>query len=143
MKKSARQSRMWIARVSLIAALLALVFAGVPAAAQNVNATINGIITDPSGAGIAGARVTARDLDRGTVFPTVTANDGAYSLPRLPIGRYQVRVESSGFQSAVQSNIVLVLNQVAKVDLQLQVGSTSSTVEVTSAAPVLQTENTE
>lgn len=124
-------------------ALLALVFAVRPAQAQNVNAAINGVVTDPSGAPVSGAKVVAKDLDRGTVFPTTTGADGAYDLPRLPVGRYEVRVENPGFQAAVQSNITLVLNQVAKMDFQLQVGSTSSTIEVTAAAPVLQTETTE
>ncbi len=123
-------------------ALLAF-FVTATLSAQEVTAAINGVVTDPSGAAIAGARVTAKDLDRGTIFPTTTGNDGAYSLPRVPIGRYEVRVENSGFQSAVQSNIVLVLNQVAKADFQLQVGSTSSTVEVTTATPLLQTEQTQ
>ncbi len=123
--------------------VVAFVFAVRPASAQNVNAAINGVVTDTSGAAVSGAKVTAKDLDRGTVFPTTTAGDGAYDLPRLPVGRYEVRVENPGFQSAVQSNVTLVLNQVAKLDFQLQVGNTTSTIEVTSAAPVLQTESTE
>ncbi|MBV9295000.1 MAG: carboxypeptidase regulatory-like domain-containing protein, partial [Acidobacteriaceae bacterium] len=110
---------------------------------QEVTAAINGLISDPSGAAVAGAKVTAKDLDRGTVYPTTSAGDGAYSLQRLPIGRYEVRVENPGFQSSVQSNIVLELNQTAKVDFQLKVGNVNQTVEVTTAAPVLQTEQTQ
>lgn len=128
---------------SLFLVVLACLFATVPAFAQEITAVINGNVTDKSGAAVAGAKVTARDLDRGTAYPTVTASDGAYNLPRLPIGRYEVRVESAGFQSAVQSNITLVLNQVAKVDFELQVGNVSQTVEVTSAVPILQTESTQ
>ncbi len=108
-----------------------------------MTAAVNGVVTDSSGAAIPGANVIAKDLDRGTTSTTITGNDGSYSFPRLPIGRYEVRVEHQGFQAAVQSNIVLVLNQAAKVDFRLQVGNVNQTVEVTSAAPVLETERTE
>jgi Carboxypeptidase regulatory-like domain/TonB dependent receptor len=114
-----------------------------PVRAQEVTAAINGVVSDPSGGAVVNAKVTAKDLDRGTVYPTTANGGGAYSLPRIPVGRYEVRVESPGFQAAVQSPVVLQLNQVAKLDFQLQVGNVSQTVEVTTAAPVLQTETTQ
>jgi len=110
---------------------------------QEVTATITGIVTDPSGAAVVGAKVTAKDLDRGTAFPTTTNGDGFYNFPRLPIGRYEVRAENPGFQTSVQPDITLQLNQSARVDLQLKVGDVNQTVEVTSAAPILQTETTQ
>lgn len=64
---------------------------------QAVTGAVNGVVTDPSGAAIAGAKVTAKDVDRGTEFPTATGNDGAYNFPRLPVGTYDVRVEAQGF----------------------------------------------
>lgn len=123
--------------------LLALFFFAVPASTQEITAAVNGTVTDKSGGAVVGAKVVAKDLDRGTVYPTTTAGDGAYNLPRLPVGRYEIRVESPGFQTAVQPNVTLVLNQVAKVDFELQVGNVNQTVEVTTAAPVLQTETTQ
>src|SRR3954463_12239347 len=87
--------------------------------AQEVTATITGTITDPSGASVAGAKVTAKDLDRGTDWPTTTNGDGFYKLPRLPIGRYEVRVEQQGFQKSVQSPVELQLNQAARLDFEL------------------------
>lgn len=123
--------------------LVAVAFPVATASAQEITAAINGTVTDKSGGAVAGARVVAKDLDRGTVYPTVTAGDGAYNLPRLPVGRYEIRVENAGFQTAVQPNVTLVLNQVAKVDFELQVGNVNQTVEVTTAAPVLQTETTQ
>ncbi|MBV9936878.1 MAG: TonB-dependent receptor [Acidobacteriaceae bacterium] len=111
--------------------------------AQEVTAAINGVVTDPSGASVAGVKVNAKDLDRGTVFPTTTNGDGFYSFPRLPISRYEVRAENPGFQTAVQSDISLQLNQNARVDFQLKVGDVNQTVEVTAAAPILQTESTQ
>ena len=124
-------------------ALLLLVLISTSAWGQEVTAAINGGVTDPSGAAIVGAKVTAKDIDRGTVWSTTTNGDGFYNFPRLPIGRYEVRVENAGFDAAVQSNIVLQLNQNAKVDFQLRVGNVNQTVEVSAAAPVLQTQTTQ
>ncbi len=120
-----------------------LAFLAVPGWSQEVTAAINGLITDSSGAAVAGAKVSAKDLDRGTTFPTTTDSSGFYNLPRLPVGQYELRVENTGFQTAVRSDIVLQMNQNARVDVQLQVGNVNQTVEVTSAAPVLQTQTTQ
>ena len=109
---------------------------------QQVTASITGRITDPSGAAVANAKVTATSVERGTAYPTTTNADGYYNLPFLPVGTYNVKVENAGFQTATQSNVTLQLNQVAKMDFQLQVGNVETTVEVTAAAPVLQTEST-
>ena len=110
---------------------------------QGSTAAINGQVTDVSGAAIANASVTAKDLDRGTAWPVTTNEGGYYDLPRLPIGRYEVRAEAKGFQAAQRSSVVLVLDQVAKLDFQLQVGQVSQTMEVTSQAPLLQTDSTQ
>jgi hypothetical protein len=123
--------------------ILALVFIAGPCNGQEVTAAINGQITDPSGAVVSGVRVTVKDLDRGTVFSTQSDSVGRYSFPRLPVGTYEVRAENPGFQVSVKSPVVLVLNQVAKIDVQLSVGNISQTVEVTGAPPILQTQTTE
>ncbi len=133
-------------RDGLLSSLLALAFFFLQSGkipAQEVTAAINGVVTDPSGAAIAGARVSAKDLDRGSLFPTTTDSSGFYNLPRLPVGRYEVRVESSGFQAARKPEVILQLNQNAKIDFAMQVGDVSQTVEVSSAAPILQTEATQ
>jgi hypothetical protein len=122
--------------------LIALVSA-ISIQAQEVTAAINGEVTDPSGAAIAGAKVTAIDLDRGVRFTTTTGTGGNYTLPRLPVGRYDVQVENSGFQTSIKKDVTLVLNQVAELNFKLQVGNVGQSVEVTSAAPILQTEQTQ
>ena len=71
--------------------------------AQEVSAGITGRVTDPSGSAIVGATVTAKDLDRGTDWPTTTNEDGIYAFPRIPVGRYQLKVEAKGFKTNVQS----------------------------------------
>ncbi len=115
----------------------------IPVHAQEVTAAITGKVTDPSGAVLSGAQVTATDTQRGTVWNTQTNQDGAYNLPRLPIGTYDVKVQAPGFQTTVQSKIQLELNQTARVDLQMNLGSVSETVEVDAAPPLLQTETTQ
>src|SRR5271170_6365828 len=106
-----------------------------PANAQETTASITGFVTDSSGAALAGAR--------GTTYPTQTNSDGAYYLIRLPIGKYAVKAEAKGFQTATRTAFELVLDQVARVDFQMTVGAMSQTVEVTAAAPLLQTETTD
>jgi hypothetical protein len=135
-------SRQWSA-LALFLFLSALYAGCSPARAQDVTATINGTITDPTGRAIANANVVAKDLDRGTTWPVKTNDAGFYSLSHLPVGRYEVRVNAPGFTSAVESAIELQLNQVSAVNAQLKVGSENETVVVTSEAPLLQTETTD
>ena len=125
------------------ALLLALLLPALPARAQETTASITGTISDPSGAAVVGATVTATDVDRGTTFSAKTNSLGYYLLTRIPIGNYTLTVEASGFQKAEQSAFTLVLNQVAKIDIQMKVGQITQVVEVTSAAPVMQTQTTE
>jgi Carboxypeptidase regulatory-like domain/TonB dependent receptor len=110
---------------------------------QQVTAAFTGQVTDPSGAPVPGARVVATDTDRGTKWPTVTNQDGEYNLPRVPIGTYDVQVEHEGFQKTAQNHVMLQMNQVARLDFHLQVGSVSQTVEVTATEAVLQTQATQ
>jgi len=129
-------------RSYLILAITLLIAFAQTGMAQESSA-ITGKITDPSGAAVANATVTVNDVDRGTTWSTKTNTEGVYNLPRLPIGRYEVRVEAAGFQTALRPAFNLELNQTARIDLTLTIGQVSSTVEVTSAAPLLQTETTQ
>src|SRR5260221_3748024 len=111
--------------------------------AQEVPASIVGTITEPSGAPIVAAEVTATDVDRGTIWTAKTNDTGGYNLTRLPIGNYSLRVSATGFQAAAYPQFTLVLNQTARVDAQLKVGSAAETIEVAAGAPLLQTQSTE
>ena len=72
---------------------------------QQVTAAITGKITDPSDAAIAGARVEAKDIARGTVWTAESDVEGFYSLPRVPVGRYEARVEMAGFSDSGASAV--------------------------------------
>jgi hypothetical protein len=113
----------------------------IAANAQEVTAAIVGTVVDPSGAPIKDATIVATDTERGTAWTATTNDTGAYNLARLPIGTYQLKVTSTGFDTAVHAPFTLVLNQTAHVDFQMKVGEVNTSVEVSSAAPVLQTES--
>jgi hypothetical protein len=129
--------------LALLTALALLNASSSLVSGQEVTANVVGTISDSSGAPIKGAAVTATDVDRGTVWNATTNDDGAYNLLRLPIGSYRVKVTSQGFQSVEHEPFTLVLNQTARIDVQMRVGQVSTSVEVISSTPLLQTETTE
>ena len=114
-----------------------------PLSAQEISAGITGRVTDPSGASVANASVTAKDLDRGIEFPTKSNADGIYAFPRVPVGRYELRVEAPGFRIYSNPGLVLELNQRARVDVLLTVGALTETVTVSTDSAVLQTDTTQ
>ena len=115
---------------------MALVGAVQPAWSQEVTAAIVGTVADASGAPIKGATVTATDADRGTVREVETNDAGAYNFTRLTVGSYTLKISAAGFQTSVYPAFTLVLNQTARVDVQMKVGTVTQTVEVTGSAPV-------
>jgi hypothetical protein len=131
----------WIFCAAFLLVLGLLV--GPNARAQQATGAITGVVSDPSGAAVAGATVTLTDTDRGTSVKTQTNTDGLYNFPQLSIGQYSLRVEANGFQTALRSGVALALNQTAKLDFALAIGQVSQTLEVTAAPPPLQTQTTE
>ena len=93
--------------------------------AQEVSASITGIVTDPSGGVIAGAQVEAEDLDRGVSWATASNETGNYALPRLSTGRYSVRVTADGFRAWAFPELLLDVNQRARLDVNMIVGAIS------------------
>lgn len=127
----------------MVLAIAALAGSLSTAWAQEVTASIVGTVTDPSGAALAGVSVVAKDTDRGVEYRTKSNESGAYTLTRIPVGTYVLIISADGFQTSKFPPFPLVLNQTARMDAKLNVGKISETVEVTGAAPVLQTENTQ
>lgn len=109
--------------------------------AQTVTGSITGEVTDPSGAVVPGAQVTAHDLDTGVDSTTKTDNAGVYYIQYLPIGHYQVTVEANGFERETLPTFSLEALQTAKFNVSLRVGSASTTINVSAAAPILNTQN--
>jgi carboxypeptidase family protein/TonB-dependent receptor-like protein len=111
--------------------------------AQKDTGTIVGTIRDPSGAMVAGAQVTVRDVDRGSSFVTTSNDAGEYVASPLRIGRYTVSVEKAGFKTAVAGPIELKVQDRIAVDLTLQVGVATEKVSVNATAVRLETESSD
>jgi len=116
-------------------ALAFFTLAAIPLAAQEVTGTITGVVTDPSGASIANAKVTITSTTRAQVVRSlVTNSEGLYSATLLPVGTYQVSVEAGGFKKATRSGIELSANQKYTADFQLEVGELTQEVSVEASA---------
>jgi hypothetical protein len=123
--------------------LLGLLSVLQPAWGQEVTAAITGTVVDASGAPIKGATVVARDTERGVVWTAQTNDSGSFNILRLPVGTYTAEATAAGFEKTVYPPFTLELNQTGRLNFQMKVGKVSETVEVTGAAPVLQTEDAE
>src|SRR5712671_6459076 len=122
--------------VFTLGVFLAFVFCfSVPVHAQVTGATLSGTVTDASGAVIAGAEVSVRNTATGITKDTTTDSAGLYSIPNLIPGPYEVKVTAKGFSTAVQSNLTLAVGAQQSLNIPLKVGETSTTVQVTEAAP--------
>lgn len=110
------------------------------APAQEVRATITGIVTDPSGAPVAGAIVTVTSIAQNVSVSTKSNETGNYVSPFLAPGVYRLAVELSGFKKFVRENIVLEAQDKARVDVRLEVGELQQSVTVSEAVSLLQTE---
>lgn len=121
--------------------LLLFTFASIPLLAQGAAGTIVGRALDPSGASIVKASVTVRNLGTNETRAATTGVDGQYSVPLLPPGTYEVTVTAPGFSKSETQNITLLVDQTVRVDARMAVGQSTEVVEVTSAAPVVQTDS--
>lgn len=122
--------------------LAVLLLASVGAEAQTFRGTILGTVTDSSGAAIAGATVTIKNIDTGLTRTVTTADDGSYSAPELPIGNYNVSVEKNGFKTGAVSGIRVEVSSERRADVALQAGAVAESV-VVSADTLPQVESTE
>ena len=122
----------WLPRI----AALALLLTAFPLPAQTVTGSVTGEVTDPSGALIPHAQVTARNVATGVETQSETNASGVYSIRFLPIGQYQVTVNSPGFAAQTFAPFTLEIDQTVKLNPHLAVGA-SATVEVDSGAAAI------
>ena len=108
---------------------------------QTITGAITGTVTDSSGAAIPGATVTATNVSTGVATPTQSNQNGIYNLRFLQIGQYRISVSASGFSTQTTNPFALEVSQEARIDVKMSIGSAAQTVNVTSAAPILNTEN--
>ena len=108
-------------------------------AAQQITGSIRGTVSDPSGAVVQAAAVTAKQIETGLTRLAVTDKQGEYVLVELPIGHYQLEVQAKGFETYLQEGISLDVNQNAAVSVHLELGSATQRVEVSANATLVQT----
>lgn len=132
------RSRFWLAFLALLWSA-----AGAPAFAQAVYGSIFGTVTDKSGAVVPNAAITVLDLSKGTTV-TVTANEnGLYRAQHLIPDTYRITAEAAGYSKSIVESVVVYADTAPEVDIQLTIGDVSSTVTVTSAVPLLETDRAE
>src|SRR4051794_1834192 len=107
---------------------------------QSDRGTITGTVSDQAGALIPNAKVVANNTATGVQFTTETTETGNFTIPSMPSGTYDVNVEVTGFRKYTQTGITVQVAQTARIDVVLQVGSTTDSVTVSADAPLLKTE---
>lgn len=109
--------------------------------AADPTGTIAGNVSDPSGAAVTGAKVTATNINTGFTRDTTTSTDGGYVFPLLPVGFYSVTVEAQGFRRFEQRGIEVKTDQSSTVPVSLQIGNTTQSVTVEANAEMVQTQS--
>jgi Carboxypeptidase regulatory-like domain/TonB dependent receptor len=127
-------------KTRLVVALLWILSSAAIARAQVDTATVTGNVYDSTGAVLPNITVTATEMDTGIKVAAKTDSSGDYVITPLKIGRYSVSAEGAGFRTETRQDIVLDVQRNLRLDFQLHVGSVAQTAEVSSAAPLLETE---
>jgi len=123
-----------------LACVCLLLIAVQPGFAQVDQGSVTGTITDPTGAVVANAKVTLTNTDNGLVLQTTTSSSGEYTFSPVRIGHYSIASTAQGFATTTQKSLQVNVQQRLEVNLQLKPGSTNESIEVTAAAPLMQTE---
>lgn len=113
------------------------------ALAQTDRGTLTGTVSDPAGAVVPNAAIVAKNLDTGAEYKAATSGTGNYTVSELPAGVYELAVSASGFTRYVQQGLRVQVAQIGRIDVILQLGSTSDSVTVTSDVPLLKTESSD
>lgn len=125
--------------LTFVAACLVLVWC-IPSVGQVLKGSISGTVVDPQGAVIANAQVKATNLATGATLTTSSDSAGLFRFSLIPAGDYKVEISAQGFKTAVQNNVAVIAGRDSGVgSVKLPVGGTSETVEVTAAAPLIET----
>ena len=120
---------------------LALLVVSLPCLGQTASTgALSGTVSDPTGAVVAGAKVTTTNESTGETRTTVCAGDGTYRVPLLPPGRYRLEVTSTGFKTANLPGVTVVVTEISRLDVQLEVGAMTESVQVQAAEELVQTE---
>src|SRR6266571_2752664 len=125
--------------IRVLGAILGVLLFSLSLFSQLSTGTISGVVQDTSGAVIAGAMVTVRNVDTGAARTLTSDEGGRYVVPVLPVGNYEVRGQQAGFKTEIRSGITLTVGREEVVNLTLNVGALADTVTVTAEAPLVET----
>src|SRR5712691_11416880 len=106
--------------------------------AQGDRGIITGTVKDSTGAVAPGVRVTAIHLATNTSYTASTTASGDFTVPALPVGNYQMRVEHTGFKTEIANDVVVAAGATVRLDVALELGATQQTIEVGANAQILQ-----
>ena len=127
-------------KLAVLVLVLCLAVALAPSAfGQAISGNLTGTVTDPSGAAINNATVTATNVGTGQKESTVSSGTGSYLFTNLPVGTYKISATSSGFKTTTIENVPVELNKSNNENIKLEVGTSSTTVEVSGEAPPIDT----
>src|SRR5215831_13286017 len=130
------------AQVCLIFGMLLLTSSTVHAQGVGASGGITGTVTDPSGAVITNAAVTATDAEKGIRRATNSDSNGRYEISGLPPATYEVGVTHAGFKTLLHKGVALTVGQILALDFHMTVSAAAESIEVTTAPPVVETEKT-
>jgi hypothetical protein len=131
--------------VCLLAGLLValLLMCAPDAKGQSTGGRIRGTVVDPSGGAVVAAKVLLTNEANGTQREAQSGATGEYNFLEIPVGTYQIQVDQQGFKKYVRKGVVVNLNEVVNLDIPLVVGGATETVEVSGAAPLVDTTTTQ
>ena len=119
--------------IAVLGLMLVFLLASLPLMAQQTSGELTGIVTDPSGAVVSGATVTATNEATGLKLTSTTSASGSYRISNVPVGTYDITVTSSGFAAYSAKGVQVALNKTNTVNASLKPGNVATTVEVTTA----------
>src|SRR6516225_10309749 len=137
------QRRLLVGLGLLIACCMLMGLLAPKASAQAVYGSILGTVTDPQGAAVVGAKVTVTSIEKGTSDETTSNESGNYTVTHLIPDTYRVHVEAQGFKAFDVASVAVSADTAAHVDMQLQVGEVTQSVEVTGEVPQLKTDRSD
>ena len=113
------------------------------ASAQSDRGAITGTVFDPSASVVAGAKINVQNAANGSTFDTTSNTSGAFTIPSVPVGKYNISVTAAGFKTWKTTEVAVPLDTTIKVDVRLELGAATETVSVSAAAELLKTDNAE
>ena len=130
-----------MSRIRLASPLLFGLLLSAAVSAQTSTSQISGLVLDASGSAVPQATVTLINEATGVTQKSITSESGVYSFPSIPAGVYTIRVEAKGFKTAVRTGNTIQVNTPVDVDITLEIGATTESVQVSAASELLQTSN--